>query len=107
MLKSSARKNVHSYKFTEENVTEGVSGTNDNNVEKNEQSSDVRGGEDSAFGVYNIIMYIVTAIAVLASLKRNKGLDWSILAAFFLSPFYIIYCIAVPHKGVRIWSMPI
>ena len=106
MLKSSAKKNNRAYKFTGVQSTMAASSAKDD-PEKNEQSSDVRGGGDLAFGVFNIILWIITFVALVASLRRNRGLDWSILVAFFFSPFYLPYCIAVPYKGRRIWSMPI
>lgn len=46
---------------------------------------------------------IVLLAAVFVSFTRNQGFELgSFLAAVFLSPFYLLYAIAVPYKGVRL-----
>ena len=74
--------------------------------ERPREKQDARGGAlelGFSHGVISVVALIVWLLALYASFKRNKGLSWSVIMAFFFAPVYLIYCFVVPHRGIRVF----
>lgn len=57
--------------------------------------------------VLRILYAVVSLIAIYMSFRRNRGFNFgSFLLALLFPPIYIVYCAAVPIKGVAYSKKP-